>query len=139
MRSDSYPTKRVMSIWKSRFKMLPSEPGTSKVQAVERLELWNDWNFTVLDGLLYYHAVKAAIERGSFKIIQIRGLEIAGRTYIVYNKERPLSPNAEEFLKLLQDWRDNQTAKRPKPSPNTHVGARINLATCWAFAASALL
>jgi DNA-binding transcriptional LysR family regulator len=59
-------------------------------------------------GLLYYDAIKAAIERGSFKIIQIRGLEIEGRTYIVYHKERPLSPNAEEFLKLLRDWRDQQ-------------------------------
>ena len=49
-------------------------------------------------GLLYYHAVKAAIERGSFKTIQIRGLEIETPTYIVYSKERPLSPHAEEFL-----------------------------------------
>jgi len=39
LRSDSYPTKRVMSIWKSGFKMPPSEPGTSNVQAVEQLEL----------------------------------------------------------------------------------------------------
>ena len=65
-------------------------------------------------GLLYYHAVKAAIERGSFKTIQIRGLEIETPTYIVYSKERPLSPHAEEFLKLLRDWRDNQTAEKTK-------------------------
>jgi DNA-binding transcriptional LysR family regulator len=61
-------------------------------------------------GFLYYDAVKAAIERGSFKMLRIRGLEIEGRTYIVYHKERPLSPNAEEFLKLLRNWRDQQTA-----------------------------
>lgn len=65
-------------------------------------------------GLLYYDAVKAAIERGSFKIIQIRGLEIEGRTYIVYHKERPLSPNAEEFLKILRDWRDQQNTSAPR-------------------------
>src|SRR5262245_7980441 len=69
-------------------------------------------------GLLYHHAVKAAIERGSFKRIQIRGLEIEGRTYIVYYKERPLTPHAEEFLKLLRDWRDQQTTK------SVHSGAR---------------
>jgi DNA-binding transcriptional LysR family regulator len=57
-------------------------------------------------GFLYHDAVKATIERGSFKTIEIRGLDIEGRTYIVYQKERPLSPNAEEFLKLLRDWRD---------------------------------
>src|SRR5215510_14945674 len=57
-------------------------------------------------GLLYYDAVKAAIERGSFKIISIRGLNIEDQTYIIYHNERPLSPNAEEFLRLLRDWRD---------------------------------
>jgi LysR family transcriptional regulator, transcriptional activator of the cysJI operon len=88
-------------------------------------------------GFLYYDAVKAAIERGSFKIIQISGLEIEGQTYVIYHNERPLSPHAEEFLKLLRDWRDNQTAKKPKPLPSTRVGARTNVATC-AFAASTL-
>jgi DNA-binding transcriptional LysR family regulator len=86
-------------------------------------------------GFLYDDAVKAAIERGSFKQISIRGLDIEGQTYVVHHKERPLSRNAEEFLKLLRDWRDNQTAKKTPFS--TRVGARINAAT-WAFAASAL-
>jgi LysR family transcriptional regulator, transcriptional activator of the cysJI operon len=58
-------------------------------------------------GMLYHDAVKAAVERGSFKIISIRGLDIEGQTYIVHHKERPLSPYAEEFLKLLRDYRDN--------------------------------
>ena len=59
-------------------------------------------------GFLYYDAVREAIERGSFKIINIRGLELLGQTYIIYHKERPLSPNAEEFLELLREWRDQQ-------------------------------
>jgi DNA-binding transcriptional LysR family regulator len=88
-------------------------------------------------GLLYYDAVKAAIERGSFKIIPIRGLEIEGQTHIVYHNQRSLSPNAEEFLKLLRDWRDQQSTKKPKPPLSTRAGAQINAAT-WAFAASAL-
>jgi DNA-binding transcriptional LysR family regulator len=62
-------------------------------------------------GLLYEDAVRAAIERGSFKIVQIRGLEIESQTYVVYHNERSLSPNAEEFLKLLRDWRDQQNTK----------------------------
>jgi DNA-binding transcriptional LysR family regulator len=61
-------------------------------------------------GFLYYDAVREAIERGSFKIINIRGLELVGQTYIIYHKERPLSPNAAEFLKLLRDWRDRNSA-----------------------------
>jgi DNA-binding transcriptional LysR family regulator len=83
-------------------------------------------------GMLYYDAVKAAIERGSFKKIPIRGLEIEGHTYIVYHNERPLSPNAEEFLKLLRDWRDQQNAKK-----TLRASARIRASTSI-FAASAL-
>ena len=90
-------------------------------------------------GLLYYHAVKAAIERGSFKTIQIRGLEIETPTYIVYSKERPLSPHAEEFLSCSGIGVTIKPRKRPKPSLNTHVGARFNVASCRTFAASALL
>jgi DNA-binding transcriptional LysR family regulator len=59
-------------------------------------------------GFLYYDAVRDDVERGSFKILNIRGLELVGQTYIIYHKERPLSPNATEFLKLLRDWRDQQ-------------------------------
>ena len=65
-------------------------------------------------GLLYYDAVRAAVERGSFKIVQIRGLNMEGQTHIVYHNQRPLSPNAEEFLKLLRDWRDEQTQRKQK-------------------------
>jgi DNA-binding transcriptional LysR family regulator len=62
-------------------------------------------------GFLYYDAVKAAVERGSFKIIQIQGLKMEGQTSIVYHAQRPLSPSAEDFLKLLRQWRDNKRAK----------------------------
>jgi DNA-binding transcriptional LysR family regulator len=61
-------------------------------------------------GFLYYDAVKAAIERGSFKLIQIPALKMEGQTYIVYHNQRPLSHNAQEFLKLLRQWRDNNRA-----------------------------
>jgi DNA-binding transcriptional LysR family regulator len=83
-------------------------------------------------GMLYYDAVKSAIERGSFKIVPIRGLEIEGQTYIVHHKERPLSPHAEEFLKLLREWRDQQNTK------SVHSGAQTKPTTS-ALAARALL
>ena len=74
-------------------------------------------------GLLYYDALEAAIERGSFKIIQIRGLEMEGETYIIYHNQRPLSRNAEEFLKLLRDWRDQQSTKKAKLPISAHASA----------------
>jgi len=63
-------------------------------------------------GFLYYDAVKAEIERGSFKIIQIHGLKMENQTYIVYHNQRPLSPSAGEFLKLLRQWRDAKKTKK---------------------------
>jgi DNA-binding transcriptional LysR family regulator len=61
-------------------------------------------------GFLYYDAVRDSVDRGSFKLINIRGVNLVGQTYIICHKERPLSPNAQEFLKLLRDWRDQQKA-----------------------------
>src|SRR5262245_53643829 len=77
-------------------------------------------------GLLYYDAVKAAIERGSFKIVRIIGLKMEGKTYVIYHNERPLSPNAQEFLKILRDWRDQQTTNKPKSRQNTCVGTLVS-------------
>jgi DNA-binding transcriptional LysR family regulator len=74
-------------------------------------------------GFLYYDAVRDAIERGSFKIIHIHDLKIEGETYIVYHNQRPLSPNAQEFLKLLRDWRDEQNVKKPKLLATAHATA----------------
>jgi LysR family transcriptional regulator, transcriptional activator of the cysJI operon len=65
-------------------------------------------------GFLYYDAVRDDIERSSFKLVTIRGLNLVGQTYIVYHKERPLSPNAQEFLEILRNWRDQQTGKTPR-------------------------
>jgi len=61
-------------------------------------------------GFLYYDAVRDSVDRGSFKIINIRGLDLVGQTYIIYHKERSLSPNAVEFLKVLREWRDRNGA-----------------------------
>ena len=63
-------------------------------------------------GFLYHDAVKESVDKGSFKIIQIRGLNMEGQTYIVYHNQRPLSHSAEEFLKLLRRWRDNEKTKK---------------------------
>ena len=61
-------------------------------------------------GFLYYDAVRDSVDQGSFKLINIRGLNLVGQTYIIYHKERPLSANAQEFLRMLRDWRDQQEA-----------------------------
>jgi DNA-binding transcriptional LysR family regulator len=62
-------------------------------------------------GILYEDAVKEGLASGVFKKLRISGLQMEGTSYIVYHKQRPLSSNAEVFLNLLRQWRDE---KRPK-------------------------
>jgi DNA-binding transcriptional LysR family regulator len=50
-------------------------------------------------GILYELTVKDTIADGSFKQLQISGLNMEGSTYIFYHKQRPLSSNGEAFLK----------------------------------------
>jgi len=77
-------------------------------------------------GFLYYDAVRDSIDRGNFKLVNIRDLELVGQTHIIYHSERSLSSNAQEFLKILRDWRDQQTTNKPKSRQNTCVGTLVS-------------
>jgi hypothetical protein len=46
--------------------------------------------------------VNHEVQRGEYKILPIKGLPLNGRSYIIYDRERPLSPVAREFLGLLR-------------------------------------
>ena len=59
-------------------------------------------------GILYHEVLKDEIARGVFKEVHVSGLQTQRETYIFYHKERPLSPSAEIFLKLLRQSRDRQ-------------------------------
>lgn len=72
-------------------------------------------------GFLYYDTVKRAIAGDSFKRLNIAGMKMAGQTYIVYHRQRTLSPAAEEFLKILRQWRDRRKTKK---QPSTRASKR---------------
>jgi DNA-binding transcriptional LysR family regulator len=55
-------------------------------------------------GILYHDALKDALARGSFKKLQVSGLSIEEKTYIVGHKQRGLSSSGDAFVKLLQEW-----------------------------------
>jgi len=55
-------------------------------------------------GVLYRDIVAPDAQRGNLKIIKIPGLKMAVATFILYSKERPLSPNAKDYLALLRKW-----------------------------------
>ena len=53
-------------------------------------------------GILFKTAVAADIRRGEFKRINLVGLELVGKSYIIYHKQKPLTPSAQAFLDLLR-------------------------------------
>ena len=59
-------------------------------------------------GLAFENSVRAEIESGEFKALKVRGLEIETRTFVIYPKNRSLSPIAQKFLELLHGTRAAQ-------------------------------
>ncbi|MCZ6625593.1 MAG: LysR substrate-binding domain-containing protein, partial [Deltaproteobacteria bacterium] len=56
-------------------------------------------------GILYWDTVEAEVRRGDFKIIKSAGLPLEGTSFIIYHRKRPLSSDARDFLRLLQQQR----------------------------------
>jgi hypothetical protein len=53
--------------------------------------------------VLYRDHLKAEIRRGDLKVLSISDLKpTAIESFIIYNLNRPISPNAQEFLELLR-------------------------------------
>ena len=59
-------------------------------------------------GIAFEDSIKAEIDSGEFKILKVRGLELEAESFIVYARNRPLSPLAQEFLELLRGVRRRQ-------------------------------
>ncbi len=53
-------------------------------------------------GVLYQDSVAESIKRREFKILKIPGEAFMGKSFIVYHKNRSLSPLAQEFLEVLR-------------------------------------
>ena len=62
-------------------------------------------------GILYQDVLKENNARGLFKQLRVSGLPMEEKTYIIYHKQRPLSPSGEAFLKLLREWSEARRAK----------------------------
>ncbi|HEV8344913.1 MAG TPA: LysR family transcriptional regulator [Candidatus Binatia bacterium] len=66
-------------------------------------------------GILYNDVVTPEIRRKVFKRLELPGLRLAGKSHIVYYKDRPLSPHAREFLALLRGKADPRVAQKDSP------------------------
>ncbi len=55
-------------------------------------------------GVLYRDVIADNVRRHEFKALNMPGETFEGKSYLIYHKNRPLSPPAQEFLKLLKDY-----------------------------------
>ena len=62
-------------------------------------------------GILYQDVLNENKTRGLFKQLRVSDLPIEEKTYVVYHKQRPLSPSVEAFLKLLREWCEAKKTK----------------------------
>jgi len=66
-------------------------------------------------GFLYRNHLASEIKRGELKIVKIIGLEkVDSYSYIIYRKDKILSPHAQSFLDLLLKLRDRKTPGTPR-------------------------
>jgi LysR family transcriptional regulator, low CO2-responsive transcriptional regulator len=56
-------------------------------------------------GIAFEDSVRAEIDSGEFKVLDVPGFEIEAESFIVYPKHRALSPLAQEFFELLRGAR----------------------------------
>jgi DNA-binding transcriptional LysR family regulator len=81
-------------------------------------------------GIGFEETIKADAQAGAFKILKVRGLELAGTSYIIYLKHHQLSPLAQECLELLRAARSQHIYKAPAsadapPKRSRHVLAHV--------------
>jgi DNA-binding transcriptional LysR family regulator len=78
-------------------------------------------------GLLFYETIKGEIDRGEFSIVNLPGIELIRENYVVYQKEKPLSSVAQQFLKFLRaSVTNNPPIKTIVPqNSKEHVNGRM--------------
>lgn len=78
-------------------------------------------------GVILVNSIRPEVASGEFKILKIPGLDLAGQSYIVYSKKRPLSPIAQEFLEMLRGEGERRRAlKSSKRSNRSSASLRSN-------------
>ncbi len=67
--------------------------------------------------------VESDVKKGDLKVIKVPELKAQINSFIIYHKERPLSPIAQEFLTLLREWSQKSGWEKGKPGPAPQASA----------------
>jgi len=66
-------------------------------------------------GILYRNAVASRVARGNLKLINVPELKEMGvKSFIIYDRRKPLAPMAQEFLQILLEKRNLPIAVNDK-------------------------
>jgi len=66
-------------------------------------------------GILYRNAVASRVARGNLKFINVPELkEMGARSFVIYDRRKPLAPMAQEFLQILREKRSLPIAVNDK-------------------------
>ena len=66
-------------------------------------------------GILYRNAVASRVARGNLKLINVPELKEMGvKSFIIYDRRKPLAPMAQEFLQILREKRNLPIAVNDK-------------------------
>jgi DNA-binding transcriptional LysR family regulator len=58
-------------------------------------------------GILYRNAIASRIAKGNLKVLNVPELKDMGiKSFVAYDKRKPLAPMAQEFLRVLREKRN---------------------------------
>jgi hypothetical protein len=75
-------------------------------------------------GIAFADSIKLEIDAGEFKALKVDGFEVEAESFIVYAKNRPLSPIGREFLELLREARTDQLTQARSSSSKSSKASR---------------
>lgn len=61
-------------------------------------------------GILYHDLVALDNKRGDLKVVKISDLKMEVDSYVVFRREKPLSPVGQKFLEVLQCWQQKTSS-----------------------------
>jgi DNA-binding transcriptional LysR family regulator len=69
-------------------------------------------------GIAFADSIKVEIDSDEFTALKVDGLDLKAESFIIFAKNRPLSPAAREFLDLLRETRTSQMTDSRSRSSN---------------------
>ncbi len=78
-------------------------------------------------GILLKETIEDEIRRGEFKTVKLPLKNFSGQSFLVYRKDKSLSKNALDFLKLLRERQPGPAERRTKRKPAENLSMAVTV------------